>query len=171
MNKNTATKAEPVISTGLDSLKWQVGNMAMSNTHFYMIYTDPKEGLTVSWHNKITGASDKRHGFKDKDDASDWIEKTHHATKDEENQERVKTAGYKVGQQWVHRIMHAVMLEILEIGNLSVYAKVFSSENTDNTSGLIEYSAHEFQQFIKTDYLAILDGETIADCLLRNGSK
>lgn len=169
MSETNEHQDQSVAANDLKPLNWQRGNVAMSATHFYMTYNDIKEGVSVHWHNKVTGESDKRHGFEDHEDAHEWIINTHQAQKSKEYQANSDASGYKVGQRWAHKITKKVILEVLEIGSLIIYTKAYSENNHANTSGVIKDDIHEFQSFIKTDYCLMLDGETIADCLARHG--
>lgn len=150
---------------GLTPLNWQTGNVAMSLTHFYTVYMDKKEGLSVRWANKITNESNKRHGFTSHDDANDWILNVHYAKK----QEEYDASGFSIGQRWVDKFSHKVILEVLDISmvNEVIYTRAYSEKNPNNASGIIENNIHEFKAFITDDYTPMLEGENIYDCLLR----
>lgn len=60
-------------ASNLKPLNWQKGDIAMSPTHFYMIYNDPADGLTVKWTNRVTNESGARSDFSSREDAQDWI--------------------------------------------------------------------------------------------------
>lgn len=166
MSNNTSKQDSTIDNADkLTPLNWQAGNVAMSLTHFYTVYMDKKEGLSVRWANKITNESNKRHGFTSHDDANDWILNVHHAKKQEEYQ----ASGFSIGQRWVDRFNHKIILEVLDISMVNgiVYTRAYSEKNPANTSGIVENNIHEFRDFIKSDYTPMLEGETIEDCLLR----
>lgn len=166
MSNNTSKQGSTIDNAvKLTPLNWQQGNVAMSPTHFYTVYVDKKEGLSVRWVNRITNESNQRYGFESHDDANDWILNVHHAKK----QEEYDTSGFKIGQRWVDKFNHKVIIEVLDISiNKSIiYTRAYSEQNPADTSGIIENNIHEFRKFITTDYYPMLEGESIHDCLLR----
>lgn len=166
MSNNTSKQGSTIDNAAkLTPLNWQQGNVAMSPTHFYTVYMDKKEGLSVRWNNRITNESNQRHSFASRDDANDWILNVHHAKK----QEEYDASGFSIGQRWVDRVNHKVIVEVLDISmvNEVIYTRAYSENNPDDTSGIIENNIHEFRQFIAMYYLPMLEGENICDCLLR----
>lgn len=57
----------------LRPLNWEQGNIAMSPTHFYMIFNDKKLGITVQLTNRFTNKTHSRDGFESIAAAKEWV--------------------------------------------------------------------------------------------------
>lgn len=136
---------------GLRPLNWQTGNVAISATHFYMIYNDAKEGTLVHWHNKVTGEVSDR-AFSSIELAREWIKGTHHAHKEMQYRLAAENHPFVVGQKWLHKTIKNIAIEILVIDGDVIYTQAYSVANPKKNSGMIENDIHELLAFIDKDY-------------------
>ena len=157
---------DSMISNELQPAGWRNGDIAISQTHFYMIYTDAKEGISVHWHNKITGASDKRHNFENRKDAQDWIKDTHAKHTAEKYNRRASGHDIAVGQRWAHKGEPKVIIEIAFMNEQETKTKVYSE--TEPSDGIVTNNdAFILRHFLENDYCLMQDGENIEQCLAR----
>lgn len=150
----------------LKPIDWQNGDVAMSKTHFYMIYNDPKNGITVHWHNKVTNEADKRHNFKSADDAKTWIKDVHYHAMRARYSEITRKIGLEIGQRWAHKWQPQVIIEIVMMAENTIYIKSYTETQT-SPSYAIDDEPLMLKQFLSSDYCLMLDGETIEQALAR----
>ena len=152
---------------GLKPLNWHEGDIAISPSHFYTVYTDPKEGLTVHSTNRVTGSADKCSNFSSRADAHDWIKNTHYAAKREQYDKTVAEYGISIGQEWVNKSNSATVIQIIMIESSHVYTNLlFESKNFDIS--MIKNDISSFIPYLKRDFFLMLEDETAADCLARH---
>ena len=152
----------------LKPINWQLGDVAMSRTHFYMIYNDPSEGITVHWNNKITNESDKRHNFPSRDNAKKWIKDVHTKRIQYQYDALARATGLDIGQRWAHKRQPQVIIEILMMDEEIVYTKAYTESQVD-TSAPVKNDFSILQHYLADHYVLMLDGETIEQALARGG--
>lgn len=152
--------------SGLMPMAWQNGDVAISKTHFYMIYNDPKEGVTVHWNNKITNESDKRHNFESRDDARSWIKDIHHQAMREKYAALASKVALENGQRWAHKIEPRMIIEIVALFEDTAHTKTYSNERPEGGI-LVKNNILFMQNFLSQEYHLMTDGETIEQCLAR----
>lgn len=150
----------------LKPMNWQSGDVAMSRTHFYMIYSDPNEGLTVHWNNRITNKSNKRHNFTSRDDAKSWIKDVHAKRMQYRYESLTRATGLDIGQRWAHKQQPQVIIEILMMDEEIVYTKAYTESQVD-TGAPVENDITTLLYYLADHYVLMLDGETIEQCLAR----
>lgn len=64
---------DAIVQDDLRPLNWEQGNIAMSPTHFYMIFKDKERGITVQLTNRSTDKTHSRDGFKSIAAAKEWV--------------------------------------------------------------------------------------------------
>lgn len=146
---------------------WQNGNVAMSKTHFYMIYNDPAKGTTVHWNNRITNESDKRHNFQSRDDAKSWIKDVHYHAMRAKYSALASQYGLSVGQRWAKKKPPQVAIEVTMMDESTIYTKAYDELNAD-TGYAVENDPLILKDFLSNHFCLMLDGETIEQCLARH---
>ena len=161
---------DSTVNNNLQPAGWELGNIAISKTHFYMIYTDAKEGISVHWHNKITGASDRRHNFETRRDAQSWIKDTHYKNTAEKYSLQAGSCDVEVNQRWAHKGKPEIIIEIVCINEQDIYTAVYS-EAVQQDGIVTTNDAFVLRHFLENDYCLMQDGETIEQCLARVGAE
>lgn len=152
--------------SGLMPMAWQNGDVAISKTHFYMIYNDPKEGVTVHWNNKITNESDKRHNFESRADAKNWIKDVHHEASRARYAELASKATLENSQRWAHKTEPRMIIAIVTVVGDTVQTKTYSNERPEGGAP-VKNNILFMQNFLSEEYHLMIDGETIEQCLAR----
>ena len=150
----------------LKPMNWQSGDVAISRTHFYMVYSDPSEGITVHWNNKITNESSKRHNFTSRADAKSWIKDVHAKRVQYRYDALARATGLDIGQRWAHKRQPKVIIEILMMDEKTVYTKAYTELQVDNGAP-VENDLFILQHYLADHYVLMLDGETIEQALAR----
>lgn len=150
----------------LKPMNWQLGDVAMSRTHFYMIYNDPSEGITVHWNNKFTNESNKRHNFTSRDDAKSWIKDVHAKGVQCRYDALARETGLDIGQRWAHKRQSKIIIEILMMDEKTVYTKAYNELQVD-TGAPVENDLLILQHYLAEHFVLMLDGETIEQALTR----
>jgi len=154
--------------TGLQPLNWQDGNIAMSPSHFYMVYNDSKLGITVLFTNKVTNKSSSRDGFETMDSAKEWVKKSHNAVKENQDKDYFEGTGLRAGQRWAHKFAKYVIIEIKGIEDNQVCSIAYAEKNPNDASGVNTSSVDGLKDSLKTDCFLMLNGETVDQCMTRN---
>ncbi|WP_010197017.1 hypothetical protein [Psychrobacter sp. PAMC 21119] len=161
-------KEKEVQDTDLKPLNWQEGDIAMSPTHFYMIYNDTEKGIAVRVSNKVINVSDTYHGFPDKEDAKNWIKNTHCPLIQERLDHCAAEHGLSIDQRWLSKKTSCI-LEIVMIDDGSVYTNIYNENKQGSVVKKMNYPAIWMDSYSKNSCLLMLDGETAVDCLIRCG--
>lgn len=163
-------KEEESQDTDLKPLNWQQGDIAISPTHFYMIYSDSENGITVRTSNKVIDASNTYHGFEDKEAAKDWIKNDHRPRIQEQLDHCATKHGICIGQRWLSEKTECI-LEIAMIEDDQVYTNIYNENKTGSIVEKMNYPIIWMDSYSKNSCLLMLDGETAADCLTRCGTE
>ena len=161
-------KEKEIQDKGLKPLNWQEGDIAISPTHFYMIYSDSKNGITVRTSNKVIDVSNTYHGFSDKEDAKNWIKNTHCLLIQERLDHCASEYGICIGQKWLSQKTECI-LEIAMIEDGYVYVNTYNENKTGSIVEKMNYPIIWMDSYSKNSCLLMLDDETAADCLIRYG--
>lgn len=156
--------------TDLKPLNWQEGDIAISPTHFYMIYSDSENGITVRTSNKVIDVSDTYYGFLDKEAAKNWIKNTHCPLVQERLDHCASKYGIYIGQKWLSKKTGCI-LEMVMIDDNWVYTNIYNENKQGATVNKFKYPAIWVDTYTKENCLLMLDGETASECLTRCGAK
>ena len=140
---------------------WQNGDVAMSKTHFYMIYNNPKDGITVRWYNKVTNEADKHHNFKSADDAKTWVKDVHFEYVRARYDAIVRETGLDIGQKWLNKHSNHFIIEVVMIDGGFVYSRAYGHKP------IVKREPSYLKNYLEKDFILMLNSETIEQALMR----